>query len=124
MLESSVLSLPRTPSCFEAMDRDPRLDYSLPKKGALAGDVLKHVYKTLDCHLERWKPSIYKIGFTHDPCWRFYNKIYGYCRAVEKWEGMKVVFMSDSCTAPAFVEAATIQRHLGALLGFFCAGYR
>lgn len=115
LLNDEVLGLARTAQCFQAIDSDPLLNYKLPKKGAVAGQILKHVYTTLENHLDRHKPSIYKIGYTHNPVWRFYNSQYGYCKNVEGWEGMTIVFAADNTIAPAFVEAATIQRHLGLL---------
>lgn len=115
LLNDEVLGLARTAQCFQAIDSDPFLNYKLPEKGAVAGQILKHVYTTLENHLDRHKPSIYKIGYTHNPAWRFHNSQYGYCKNVEGWEGMTTVFAADNTIAPAFVEAATIQRHLGLL---------
>lgn len=114
-LTDDILRLPRTTRCFQAIQSDPLLSYNLPKKGALAGQVLKHVFGVLDHHLERHRPSIYKIGYTHNPQWRFHNSQYGYIKNVERWEGMTVVYASENNIAPAYVEAAAIQKHLGPL---------
>lgn len=113
VLDKQVLLLPRTASCFGKIEKDTVLDYKLPKPGALAGQVLKHVYATLDAHLAKNKPSIFKIGYTHCASWRYHNRKYGYIGDVEKWEGMTIVYVSHEPTGPAFVEAATIQRHIG-----------
>ena len=114
-LDNKIVALPRTMACLQKIEVDPILHLCLPKKGAIAGQILKHVYHSLDMHLQREAPSIYKVGFTHDPSWRFHNAIYGYCKAAERWEGMVILFISHEPYGPAFVEAATIQRHLGRL---------
>ena len=114
-LTDEILRLPRTNRCFQSIQSDPLLSYNLPKKGALAGQVLKHVFGVLDRHLERHRPSIYKIGYTRNPQWRFHNPKYGYIKNVERWEGMTIVFASENNIAPAYVEAAAIQKHLGTL---------
>ena len=115
-LKDEVLSLPRTNQCFSSIEADPKLGYKLiPNKNATAGQVLKHVFTTLERHLEKYAPSIYKIGYTHDPVWRFYNSHYGYVNNREKWEGMTVLYVSDESVSPAFVEAAAIQKHHGYL---------
>ena len=116
-LDDQVMCLERTSVCLRSIEADPCIECRLPKKGAIAGQVLKHVQSTLQRHLKREEPSIYKIGFTHDAVWRYRNKLYGYAMAQEQWQGMVVVFISHEPFGPAFLEAATIQRYLGFLAG-------
>ena len=115
LLSDKVLACPRTSQCFQAIESDPRLVYKLPRKSTLPGQVLRHVFGIIDSHLERHQPSIYKIGFTHNPSWRFYNQQYGYITNKDGWEGMTVLYASDENISPAFVEAAAIQKYKGHL---------
>ena len=43
----------RTEGCFVKIQGDDRLDYRLPKKGSLAGAVLKHCFKVIDTTIEK-----------------------------------------------------------------------
>lgn len=114
LLSEDVLRLPRTAICFDMIETSAYLDYNLPPKHALAGHVLKHIFHFVDQQLENKKPVIYKFGFTHCPHFRFFNQKFGYQTQVEKWEGMTVLYASHEITSPAFVEAALIQRYIGA----------
>ena len=102
------------------IEEDHRLNLKLPKPNALPGQVLKHIFSVLESHLRRHTPSIYKIGLTHCPLWRFHNHLYGYVREKQKWEGMTIVFVSHESTGPAFAEAAAIQKHLGIPVAYIC----
>ena len=116
VIDSDLLSIPRTFECFALIEKDPKLDYCLPKKRALPGHILKHCYKTLDAHLERKSPMTFKIGYTHCPYFRWYNTKFGYCHDTQsKWEGMVVVYAGTETTSASFVEAAMIQRYMGTL---------
>lgn len=114
-LDDHVMSLERTCECLLRIAEDPCVECRLPKRGAIAGQVLKHVHSTLQRHLKREEPAMYKVGFTHDAVWRFRNKLYGYAMAPEQWQGMVVVYISHEPCGPAFLEAAMIQRCLGFL---------
>lgn len=54
LLDENILKLPRTHSCFGLIERDDKLDYDLPRKGAVAGHILRHCYSVLDLYLKKW----------------------------------------------------------------------
>ena len=115
-LEPDVLALSRTAECFQLIERDPCLTYSLPRKGSLPGRVLKHCFQTLECHLQRKSPMAFKIGYTHCAYTRWWNSVFGYTHEkMPKWEGMVVVFASSNTVAASYVEAAMIQHFKGGL---------
>ena len=49
------LTFPRTHRCFELIENDDKLDYDLPRKGAVAGQILNHCYTVLDAYLQKWQ---------------------------------------------------------------------
>ena len=116
VLDHVTLSLSRTQRCFEAIERDDKIDYALPAKpNMLAGQIMRHCCETLDALLEDQKPCIYKIGYTHDASWRWHNQKYGYRWEKAQWSNMLVIYASSETISPAFVEGALIQRHKGSL---------
>ena len=117
VLDQETLSLPRTQSCFEAIEGDPALEYNLPKKpGMLAGQVLKHCYSVVDQMLSAQWPCIWKVGYTHDAFCRFYNSKFGYKHDRAQWSNMVVIHASSESVSSAYIEAAIIHRHLGFLI--------
>lgn len=99
VLSENVLALPRTRSCMRNLEEDHLLNLKLPKPNALPGQVPNAFAQCFTLH--RHTPSIYKIGLTHCPLWRFHNPLYGYVREKRKWEGMTIVFVSHESTGPA-----------------------
>lgn len=89
------------------------IQFNTPKPGITAGYVLKHAHQVLDSIFARQTPCIYKIGWTHNPEWRWCNTIYGYKHAQDKWTNMVVFFVSDEPYSPAMLEASLIHRHFG-----------
>lgn len=90
------------------------MDYQLPRNTALAGEVLRHIYRCIEKYKEKKWPMVFKVGLTHDPIWRYENSLYGYQHdRCMKWDGMRVVFCTSSAAAAAFAEAAAIQRFKG-----------
>lgn len=110
-LDASVLEMERTEGCFVKIEGDDRLDYRLPKKGSLAGAVLKHCFKVIDTTIEKHTPLTFKLGFTHCPHTRMYNQRFGYRK--DAWENMLVLYVACESISPAFVEAALIQKYKG-----------
>lgn len=120
VLDEAIVALPRTLDCFRAIEGDNMLDYNIPpKKGMLAGGILKHCYAALDAILTAQYPCIYKVGYTHNPSWRFHNSVYGYRHDAAKWSNMVVLYAASETISPSFVEAALIQRHKGHLMDKF-----
>lgn len=116
-LDEATLDLDRAYACFQLIENDPKLDYNLPKRGALAGQILKHCADVLDGHLAKKSPMIFKIGFTHCAHTRYYHTGYGYAKdRYNKWEGMVVIYASSQSFAAALVEASLIQRYMCSLV--------
>ena len=116
VLDEATVALARTEECFRDIEGDPVLDYRLPpRRGMLAGGILKHCYSALDSILMAQYPCIFKVGYTHNPTWRFHNKIYGYGNDVAKWSNMVVLYAASETISPSYIEAALIQRHKGPL---------
>lgn len=115
LLDENILKLPRTHSCFGLIERDDKLDYDLPRKGAVAGHILRHCYSVLDLYLKKWQPMTFKVGYTHCAYFRFYNQKFGYIGCIDKFEHMVIVYAADETISPAFVEAAMIEKFKGNL---------
>lgn len=68
--------------------------FRLPKTKAVAGGVLQHSLQVLEGLFAKYDPMIFKVGFCHDPSWRWNNKLYGYAHSLDKWSNMTVFFAS------------------------------
>lgn len=88
--------------------------FKLPRcQNITAGQVLLHCINAIQNLFEKHEPLIFKVGYTHDPCWRWGNSLYGYCRAKEKWSQMIVLWISDEPFGPAMLEASLIEMFKG-----------
>lgn len=87
------------------------IHFDVPKSGITAGSVLKHSLQVLHSLFSKHEPCIWKIGFTHDPFWRWTNSIYGYQRSHDRWSNMHVLYISDEPSGPAMLEAALIEKY-------------
>lgn len=85
------------------------IEYKTPKAGLSAGRILKHSKDIVDGLLAKHAPMIFKIGYTHDPQWRWGNDIYGYHKDLDRWSTMVVVFETNEPYSPAMLEAALID---------------
>ena len=110
LLNDEILRFPRTHTCFGLIENDNNLDYDLPRKGAMAGQILNHCYTVLDAYLQTWQPMTFKVGYTHCAYFRFYNRTFGYSSSIDKWERMVVVYAAAETISPSFVEAAMIEK--------------
>ena len=98
--------------------------FYLPRLDALAGYVVQHCGNLLDELIDSQAPVMFKIGFTHNPLWRWGNEIYGYKSSPERWSEMVVMYIAGEPFGPAMLEAALIDKFRGtcAEMGlFFCA---
>lgn len=86
------------------------LAFDLPPPNALSGMVLQHSISVIERTFQKWDPLIFKIGYTHNPCWRWSNTLYGYAHAREKWSNMMVLYVCDQPFGPAMLEAALIEK--------------
>ena len=97
----------------ELMDKAQALgciSFRLPRKPSSAGAILQHAITVVDSCFAKYEPMIYKVGFTHDPAWRWSNTIYGYQHAKDGWQAMTVLSASHEPYSPAMLEAALIER--------------
>ncbi|CAE7233335.1 unnamed protein product [Symbiodinium sp. CCMP2592] len=85
--------------------------FNVPSRNALAGRVVQHAVKEIDIILAVQKPLIFKVGFTHNPVWRWSNRLYGYSKAKEKWSHMMILYISEEHFGPAMLEAALIEKY-------------
>ena len=92
--------------------------FSLPKADCTAGVVLQHSVNVIERIFSKYDPVIFKVGFTHDPAWRWTSHLYGYCFAGEKWSDMIVFHASREACGPAMLEAALIEKYKSAPVAF------
>ena len=83
-----------------------------------AGKIFKHVIKTIEALFAKHSPMIFKIGWTHDPVWRWSNKLYGYQWARDAWSNMVVLHVSGEPHGPAMLEASLIDKYGSTLFEF------
>ena len=86
------------------------IGFSLPPLGALAGRVLRHAVSEIEKLFAKHEPLIWKVGYTHNAFWRWSNKLYGYAKAVDKWERLQVLYIACEPFSPAMLEAALIEK--------------
>ncbi len=89
------------------------IDFDLPRPSMVAGGVLKHCIAVMERTFTRLDPLIFKVGWTHNPVWRWSNKLYGYGNAREKWSNMVVLYVTHEPHGPAMLEAALIEKFKG-----------
>lgn len=75
-----------------------------------AGAILQHSIRTLERLFVEQEPLIFKIGFSHNPLWRWTNDVYGYQHAREKWSNMDILFYCKEPYSPAMLEAALVEK--------------
>ena len=114
-LKPSVLGQPGFLDMVHAALSIGCIDFRLPLSHVTAGGVLQHALKTIAGLFARNDPMIFKVGFSHDPVWRWSNPMYGYACSREKWTNMCVLYMSEEPYGPAMLEAALIQEHKSGL---------
>ena len=117
-----ALGTPSLPGWFEKLPRElqrngrlleiareaatmPCIAFDLPAPNLSAGRILEHCVKTIDRIYNKWSPIIFKIGWTHNPCFRWGNSLYGYVTEREKWAQMCVLHISHEPFSTAMLEA-------------------
>lgn len=115
-LPAQIQELPRLqleilPSLQETSSCGGRVSFELCKSPrATASACLVHAEKQIQCIFSK-HPAVYKIGITLNPVHRWSHPRYGYLHdTVERWQGMKVIFVSESSFAAALVESAMISK--------------
>ena len=87
------------------------ISYDLPKPGVAAGSVFQHSLRVVEKLFLNHSPLIFKVGFTHNPQWRFSNKLYGYVMDTAKWTHMIVLYKTHEPYSAAMLEAALIDKY-------------
>ena len=100
----------RTTEVFAVIEQEKHMSYNLPKPGSTAGRVLAHASEVFQSLMRKHSPMVFKFGITHCPRFRWYHKPWGYQHSIERFEHMMIVFASSSTVAPAYVEAALIDK--------------
>lgn len=94
------------------------ISFQLPPVKAVAGIVLAHAITKIEGLFSKHSPMIFKIGFTHNPFWRWTNSIYGYASSRDQWSNMVIVYVATEPYSPAMLEASLIEKfkcHLAAI---------
>ena len=108
--DPDLRNLIRTTEVFATIEQEKHMSYQLPRPGSTAGRVLAHASEVFQSLMRRHSPMVFKFGITHCPRFRWYHKPWGYHHSIERFEKMIIVFASSSSVAPAYVEAALIDK--------------
>lgn len=119
-LKPELSSQPSLQAILEQADAWPCIRFTLPPADALSGVVLRHAVRTIETLFSKHAPMIFKVGFTHNPVWRWENKLYGYSWSRDKWSNMEVLYVSGEPFAPAMLEAALIEKYQSVSSVFAC----
>ena len=87
------------------------ISFILPPIDSTAGKVLKHATFEVERLFKAHEPLIIKLGYTHDPGFRWSNPIYGYMHARDHWTNMVVLFVAREPGGPAMLEACFIDKY-------------
>ena len=114
MLGDSRKTETRSPR-FKALETECQtvgcISFSLCDLNATAGKILRHSVQVLDALFKQHEPLTFKIGYTHNPIWRWTNPTYGYAVAREKWSKMLCFHYSKEPYSAAMLEAALIEKY-------------
>lgn len=102
--------LPRSRDVFRKIEGDPCLSLKLPPPRATAGGVLRHAICIFEKLLKDNKPMTFKFGISHDAHVRWHNPVWGYRYSKDPFAQMIVIFAASNPHAPAFLEAALIEK--------------
>ena len=109
-----VLSDANLKDNLERVSEHDNIHWHLPAQVTTAGGVLAHASHVITILLDLHAPMIFKVGFTHDACWRWENSLYGYKRDKgHKWEHMCILHLSEEAGTPSMLEAALIDKYKG-----------
>lgn len=88
-----------------------QINFWLPRLHSSSGNALKHCSCVLEKLMATQAPVAFKIGFTHNPDWRWGNKLYGYrhCKKM-KWSTMILMYVANEPFGPSMLEAALIDK--------------
>jgi hypothetical protein len=98
--------LPRWNEILPNLDAFP-IEFWLPPVGSTTGGIIQHAHWQLE-QLRARHPHVFKIGITCHPVQRWAYASYAYRRDSERWQGMQVIYATESAIAAAFLEAHMI----------------
>ena len=111
-IESMVLEDSEIVGLVAEIDEHPDIQWWLPKRVTTAGSVVRHYTCSINTLLNAHAPMSFKIGFTHNPIWRWQNSLYGYkLDKAAKWQTMEVLYVAAESYGPAMLEAALIDKY-------------
>ena len=110
-LQPNLLAKPSVCAMICQATSEVSIAFRLPKCNATAGAVLRHAACYIEGLFERMGPLIWKVGYTHNPCWRWENETYGYKFSKDQWTNMIVPYISFEPYGPAMLEAALIEKY-------------
>ena len=85
--------------------------------GVPAGKVLQHAKRMVTALFAKHAPLIFKFGYTHNPRWRWENKLYGYkLDKAHKWSKLLVLYECTEVSGPAMLEAMLNELYGGTLI--------
>lgn len=113
MTEKQLDASPRLNALSTQCQTHGPIRFELCHLTASAGAVLRHCIQLLECLFKKEEPLTFKIGFTHNPVWRWSNSIYGYCNSKDKWAEMIIMYYSREPYSAAMLEAALIEKYNG-----------
>lgn len=87
------------------------IDFKLPPLHSTSGVVLTRAVGSMENLFLKHYPMIFKVGFCHDPVFRWCNSLYGYSTAKDKWTTLCVLYMSDEPYSVSMLEAALIEKY-------------
>ena len=113
-VSESVLSDEELKDSLQRVSDHEKVHWHLPMQLTTAGGVLAHASHVITVLLHLHSPMIFKVGFTHDACWRWENPIYGYKQDKgHKWDCMCILHLSEEPGTPSMLEAALIDKFKG-----------
>ena len=106
----NLCHLPRARLVFQDISHDPNVVLKLPPDLCTAGQIVSKASTFFEQLLQRQKPMKFMFGLTHDPVFRYNNKLYGYKYGKNKFANMMILYVSAEPVGPAFLEALLIDK--------------
>ena len=86
------------------------IKFRIPKDpNMVAGRVLQHSISVIESLFYQHRPLTFKFGYTHNPCFRWANTLYGCANGTNTFSDMVVLWISGEPSGPAMLEASLIH---------------
>lgn len=109
-LDESLQKLDRTRQVFELIRYEKHIEHKLPRAGITAGRTLAHASAIFERLMAKHSPMSFKFGITHCAHFRWHHRPYGYKYSKEKFSNLLILYASSTPIAPAWLEAALIDK--------------